>query len=437
MEINSDDFTLVDFLDADDSDIFAKTRPFYRYIEDLKGKRAYSYHRPLLSACGNRAVVLDSHTGLAREMVMMSSNNYLGLSVRPELGRAAVAAVAKYGAGMCGSRFLSGTYDLVEELERRLADFEHVEEVMVFTTGYQANVGTISALMRAPDLALIDRLCHASIVDGCRMAGCAYRTFRHNDVDHLAYVLEKCAAKHRGKLVIVDGVFSMDGDVAPLPEIVEVARRYGARVMVDEAHATGVLGDDASGTVDHFNLEGKIDITLGTFSKTFASTGGYIGASKEVVNYVRHYGRSYMFSASPVPAAVASVMAALDIVRKEPELRERLWENIRYMHQGIKNLGFEVFPDPPESAILTIPIGADATVHAMSRDIYEGGVLMSNVVYPAVGRNKGKIRLSLSAAHTREDMDRVLEVLQVVGLKYGIIGQVRHEDPVDSACAAR
>ena len=347
-------------------------------------------------------------------MIAMASNNYLGLNTRPEIVKAAKEAIVAYGTGMCGSRFLSGTYDLIVELERQLAELKHYEDAMVFTTGYQANVGTISALMRPGDTVFMDRLCHASIVDGCRLAGCTVRSFRHNDMDNLASLLSRYAGKARGKLIAVDGIFSMDGDMAPLPQIVELARQYDARMLVDEAHATGVIGSGGRGTIEHFGLDDKVDIVVGTFSKALAASGGFVAASREVIDYVRHYARSYIFSASPTPATVATALAALDIVRNEPQLRDRLWDNIRYFYRGLKALGFQVYPDPPQSGIMTIVVGQDNTVRNMSKSIYEAGLFVGSAAYPAVPKNEGRLRFGLSAGHTREDLDCALNVMNCV-----------------------
>ena len=310
---------------------------------------------------------------------------------------------------------------MIVELERQLAEFENFEDAMVFTSGYQANVGTISALMRPGDTVFIDRLCHASIVDGCRLAGCTVRPFRHNDTDNLAGLLSRYAGKARGKLIAVDGVFSMDGDIALLPQIVELARQYDARILVDEAHATGVIGPGGRGTIEHFGLDDKVDIVIGTFSKALAASGGFVAASHEVINYVRHYARSYIFSASPTPATVATTLAALNIVRKEPQLRDRLWDNIRYFYRGLKALGFQVYPNPPQSGIITIVVGPDNTVRDMSKSIYEAGLFVGSAAYPAVPKNQGRLRFGLSAGHTREDLDRALNVMNCVGKEYGII----------------
>ncbi len=420
--INSDDYTLLDFLKSDEPDPFAKAQPFYGYIEDLRRKGRYSYHRVVTTACTNKTTVLDPDRGGERRVLVMNSNNYLGLNTRPEVIQAAHEALMHYGSGLCGSRFLSGTYDLVVELEKRLAVFEETEAAVVFTTGYQANVATISALMRPGDIIFIDRLSHASVVDGCRVAGCAYRTYRHNDPDSLRRLMGRYAGRYRGKLVVAEGIFSMDGDMAPLPEIVEIAEEFGARIMVDEAHATGVVGPHGQGTVDFYDLHGRVDIVLGTFSKSLAATGGFVATSKEVANYIRHYGRAYMFTASPVPSTIAAVTAALEIMQREPALRERLWENIRYFSSRLKEAGFDIYPDPPQSAIITVKIGADAIVHAMSKRLFEEGVLMSTVVYPAVSPDEGRLRLSLSARHSRADLDRAVDVLSAAARSFEVAG---------------
>jgi glycine C-acetyltransferase len=423
IEINSDNYTMADFYGTSEEDLFAKAEPLKAFIDDWRRKGTYTYRRLIVSPCDN-FVTVDGEVGsTGRRMIMLASNNYLGLNVRPEVKEAAMAAIRKYGTSMCGAPFLNGTYDLVRDLENRLAEFEQCEAAMVFTTGYQANVGTIAALMRPKDIVLIDRLCHASIVDGCHLAGCAFHSFRHNDMDHLERLLKNADKKHSGKLVVVDGVFSMDGDLAPLPEIVELAGRYGAKVMVDEAHGTGVLGEHGRGTVEHFGLKGKIDIVLGTFSKTLASTGGFIAASEQVVNYVRHYARSYIFSASPTPPNVAAALAALNILEREPELRTQLWENVRYFHNALKGRGFNVFPETPESAVMVIIVGADTKLRAASKAIHDAGVFVNTVVYPACGKDEARLRISLTSIHRREDLDRALDVRVKMGSIYELVNR--------------
>jgi glycine C-acetyltransferase len=418
---DSDRFTQADFLTSPGNDLFEKAASFRAFLRDWKQKQTYSYHRLVCDACTNTTVIRDRVTKEDRRMVVLASNNYLGLNTDPRVQQAAMDAITTYGTGMCGSRFLSGTYDLIETLERELAAFEHCEDAMVFTSGYQANVGTISAILRPDDTAIIDRLSHASIVDGCKLSGATLRTFRHNDMASLERCLRKSQRSKGGRLIAVDGVFSMDGDMAPLPQIIDLARGYNARVLVDEAHATGVVGPSGGGTVEHFGLQGKVDIVLGTFSKTFAATGGFIAASREITDYVQHYGRSYMFSASPTPATVATALTGLRILQKEPEHRERLWRNIQHLHDALCAAGFNVFPSPPESAVLTLPAGEDLTVRALSKRLYEEGVFASTVAYPAVPRNQGKIRLSVSALHTEDNLDFATAALQRVGEEFGVI----------------
>ena len=345
--IDSDRYTQADFFESSSPDLFEKVNRFSAYLADWQSKGTYTYHRCITTPTLGRVRINDPAVRAERRALNMASNNYLGLSTRPEIRASACAAIARYGSGLSGSRFLSGTYDLVTELEDRLAAFEHKEAAMVFTTGYQANVGTLSALMRPGDLVIMDRLSHASIVDGCRLAGCDYRTFRHNDANHLEAILRKSARNHRGTMVVAEAVFSMDGDLAPLGDIVQVAVRHGARVMVDEAHGTGVLGPCGRGASEQYGVEDQVDVLLGTFSKALAATGGFIAASREVIAYVRHYARSYIFSASPTPATVASVLMALEILDHEPDLRLRLQQNVRYFHGELRRLGFDVRPEKP------------------------------------------------------------------------------------------
>ena len=274
--INSDNFTLVDFLKVSGDDLFMKTKPVWGYIEDMKQKGFYTYRRPLLSACRNRVVIFDEITRKEREMIMMGSNNYLGLTAHPKVIKAAEKAIEKYGMGAGSVPLLAGTYDLHKGLEAKLAKLKGCEDAVIFPTGYGTNVGCLSALIREKDLAVLDRLTHASIIDGCMLSSGKFRTFRHSDMQNLREVLERNKDNFDGKLIAVDGVYSMDGDIAPLPEIVDIAREYGARVMVDDAHATGVIGERGRGTASHFKMEGKVDIVMGTLSKALGQLGALL-----------------------------------------------------------------------------------------------------------------------------------------------------------------
>lgn len=420
-KINSDHFSMADFFQLLHRNLFAKTKPWFEFVEDLKDKGGYTYRRILLTPCQNRVVIYDEFLGAKKEMIMMASNNYLGLSTHPKVLEAGAKALLKYGSGMSGSPLLNGTYDILQRLEEKLAELEGCEEAMVFSTGYSANVGAISGIIRPGDIILIDKLNHASIIDGCKLAGGKFKTFRHNDVESLEKLLNKVDKTYHGKLIVFDGIFSMEGDLCKLPEILKLAKRYEAKVMVDDAHATGVIGNSGGGTPDYFGLKGQVDIVMGTFSKTFASTGGFIASSREIINYLRYYSRSYFFSASPPPSVVATVLASLEVMEEEPQLRERLWANVKYLHDNLKLLGFNVSPSPPQSAIVLILIGDEVRLRKMSKKIHNAGVFLNAVPYPAVPKDQCRFRLSLMATHTREDLDMTLDALKEVGREFGVI----------------
>lgn len=417
--INSDNFSLADFLQLSDPNLFHKTVPFYAFIEDMKGKGYLSYRRPLLSPCKNRVLIYDDATSKEKEMIMMASNNYLGLTTHPKVVEAGMKAYEKYGSGGSSAPLLSGTFDLTKELEAKLAKLKGCEDAIVFSTGYSTNVGIISALLRHEDVAIIDKLNHASIVDGCRLSGADFKVFRHADMDSLEKKLKICERKYHGKLVITDGVFGMDGDICHLPQIKEIASAYGAKVMVDDAHATGVIGKYGGGTLEHFGMEGKIDIVMGTFSKSLAGVGGFVASSKEVINYIRYYSRSYFFSAALPPCVCASVKAALEVMEEEPELIERLHRNVEYLHTRFAALGLEV--NPPLTGVLSVVIGDDLTLRRMSRRIHELGLYINPLPYPSVPKGKSRFKFSIMATHTQQDLDEAADIFEKVCKEFGII----------------
>ncbi|MGB7290919.1 MAG: aminotransferase class I/II-fold pyridoxal phosphate-dependent enzyme [Thermodesulfobacteriota bacterium] len=419
--INSDNFSLADFVDNSDKDLFYKTKPFGEFLEDIIQKGFNMYRIPLITACKNRVEVFDKNFGEAREMIMMGSCNYLGLSTHPKVVRAALESTRVYGTGSEGAALLSGTYDIHRELEIKLARMKGCEDAAVFPTGYATNVGCISALVKKGDAVIIDRLAHASIIDGCMLSGGFFGTFQHSNIDSLKDVLERTEKKYNGKLVVVDGVYSMDGDIAPLDQIIEVAHRYGAKVMVDEAHATGVIGERGKGTPSHCKIEGKVDIVMGTLSKALAAVGGFVASSSEVVNYLRYYARSGFFSINLPPAVAASALAAIEVMESESELHANLLRNIKYMKENLLSLGFNV--GKTESAIIPIIIGDGLTLRKMSKRIYEEGIYLSAVPYPAVPKGEERFRLSLMATHTDDDLNKTLEVLVKVGKEFGILNQ--------------
>jgi glycine C-acetyltransferase len=417
--VKKEELSLADFYGGAHPDIFAKTKGFYDFTTQQKKVGHYVTRRTLLTSSQNRVVIQDDRTGKSREMIMMASNNYLGLTTHPKVVKAGLEAYEKWGAGAGSVSLLAGTLEIHRRLEEKLAAFKGSEDAIVFPAGYSANVGIIAGLARPGDLILNDILNHASIVDGCRLSGAEVKTFPHKSVKGLDRALARLSPKHNGRLVVVDGVFSMDGDIAPVPEMLEVCRGHGARLMIDEAHATGVIGKRGHGTPEHFGLQGKIDIVAGTLSKGLGGVGGFAAASKEVVEYLRFYSRSYMFSTALPPAVTASLIAALEVIDEEPELLARLWENIRHMKDGLISYGFNL--GESETAIFPIIIGDDWKVKEMTRLLHEEGVFVNAVFYPAVSKRLSRIRLSLMATHTKEDLDLTIEACARVGRKLGVI----------------
>jgi 8-amino-7-oxononanoate synthase len=392
-------------------DLFDKCFNFTE-AEKVKGMGIYPYFRAISSG-QDTEVMVDG-----KKMIMIGSNNYLGLTSHPKVKEAALEAVKKYGSGCSGSRFLNGTLDIHEELERRLAKFMRKEAAQVFSTGFLTNLGTIATLVNRKDYVITDRSDHASIVDACRLSFGNIVKFKHNDMSDLRRILGSCENK-TGKLIVVDGVFSMEGDIANLPEIVNLAKQYNARVMVDDAHAIGVLGENGRGTAEHFNLEEEVDMVMGTFSKSFASLGGFLAAGERVINYIKHFSRALIFSASPPPAAVAACLAALDIIESEPERREKLWQIAKKMHQEFKALGFNI--GNSQTPIIPIYIGDDIKTFKMWRMLFDEGVFTNPIISPAVSPGSQLLRTSYTATHTDEQLDKVLEVFEKVGKKMGVI----------------
>ncbi len=345
-----------------------------------------------------------------RRLIMMGSNNYLGLADDPRMKAAAMAAVDKYGTGCAGSRFLNGNTVLHAQLEQKLAKFKRREAALVYATGYQMNLGVVSCLVGKGDVAIVDKLDHASILDGCSLSNGEIRRFKHNDMNDLNKVLASIGPD-RGKLVIVDGVFSMEGDICPLPEIVTISKKYGARVMVDDAHATGVLGENGRGTCEHFGMKnGEVDLVVGTCSKAFASVGGFVVGDKDIVHFIQHTSRSMIFSAALPPASVVSISTAIDIIESEPQRRASLWENTRFLMEGFKTLGFNM--GPTQTPIIPIMVGDDFQTFGMWKTLYEAGIFTNPVVSPAVPPGRSLIRVTTMATHTKEQMNSVLNAFE-------------------------
>ncbi|HOJ92380.1 MAG TPA: pyridoxal phosphate-dependent aminotransferase family protein [Dictyoglomaceae bacterium] len=372
----------------------------------------YPFFLPLEETEGTEVVING------RRLIMLGSNNYLGLTTHPKVKEAAIKAIKEYGTSCTGSRFMNGTLKLHKELEQKLAEFLNKEAALVFSTGYQTNLGTISALIGKGDITITDKEDHASIIDGCKLSFGEMRRFKHNDMVDLEKVLASCP-EDAGKLIIVDGIFSMAGDIAPLPEIVKLCKKYGARLMVDDAHSIGVLGDHGRGTANHFDLENEVDIIMGTFSKSFASLGGFIAGDEDVIFYVQHVARSFIFSASMSPANTAAAMAALEVMQEEPERTEYLWKIANRMREGLKSLGF----DTGDSCTPVIPIYIRdrwKTIY-LWKELFNLGVYCNPVLPPGVAPNQSLLRTSYMATHTEEQIDRSLEIFEKAGKKIGII----------------
>jgi len=392
-------------------DVFEKCSKIYEQTQGLKESGHYFFFRKLESPQDAEVVVNG------RRVIMIGSNNYLGLTNHPRVKEAAIKAIEKFGSGCAGSRFLNGNLEIHEELETKLARFFRKEAALVFATGYQTNLGTISALLGRNDVAIIDKYDHASIIDGCRLSFGQVKKFRHNDMKDLERVLE--GTKGKGKLIIVDGIFSMEGDIADLPSIVKLAKTYGARLMVDDAHAIGVLGEGGRGTAEHFALEDQVDLIMGTYSKSLAAIGGFVAGSKEVINFIKHIGRSMIFSASLPPSLVASVSTALDIIEEQPQLRTQLWKNTHKMLKGYKTLGYDT--GTSETPIVPIIIKDSMKVYEMCKLLFENGVFVNAVVSPAVPPGRELLRTSYMATHTEEQLDKVLAAFEKVGKQLGLI----------------
>jgi len=383
----------------------------YTAAKEVQAAGLYPYFIPLTDSEGTEVTVGD------HRLIMIGSNNYLGLTTHPKVRQAAIEAIRRYGTGCTGSRFLNGTLELHLELERRLAEFVGTEAALVFSTGYQTNLGTISALVGRGDFVITDKDDHASIVDGCRLAFGKVRRFRHGDMAHLERVLAGLP-EDTGKLVVVDGVFSMGGDIAPLPEIVPLCQKYGVRLMVDDAHSVGVLGG-GRGTAAHFGLADQVDLTMGTFSKSFASLGGFIAGAEDVIHYIQHNARSLIFSASMPPANAAAALAALEVMQEEPERIERVNQIGERMRAGFRQLGFNV--GASETPIIPVIIGDDTRTFMTWKALYEAGVYTNPVVSPAVPPGSSLLRTSYMATHTDEQLDRILAVFAQVGRVLGFI----------------
>ncbi len=359
-------------------------------------------------------VVMDG-----REVITLSSNNYLGLTVHPRLRQAAIEAIERYGVGSGAVRTIAGTMTLHNELEEKLARFKHTEASLTMQSGYATNLGVINALMQEKDLIISDELNHASIIDGIRLCKTPRKIFRHKDMADLRRVLEESKSTAGKIMIVTDGVFSMDGDIAPLPEIVALAEEYGAFVMVDDAHASGVLGKNGRGSVSHFDLDGRVALQIGTLSKGIGALGGYVACSQDMRDYLLNRARPVLFSTSHPPSVVATCIAALDILESDTSLVERLWENTSFFKKSLEQLGFNT--GQSETPITPVIVGEGARAVQLSTRLFEEGVFAQAIVYPTVAVDKCRVRTIVTALHTNEELSRALDTFAKVGKELGII----------------
>ena len=353
-----------------------------------------------------------------RLVVNLSSNNYLGLTTHPRLRARALEAIRKYGVGAGSVRPIAGTLDIHMELERRLAEFKKTEAVVVFQSGFNANAGTVAAILTKDDVVISDELNHASIIDGCRLSRASIKVFPHKDAAAARKILTELPASQR-KLLITDGVFSMDGDLGILPELCALAEEFGCIMMVDDAHASGVFGTNGRGTIDHFKMHGRVDIQVGTLSKAFGSLGGYVAGSRSLIEFLYHRARPFLFSTSHPPAVAAACLAALDVLVEEPDLIDRLWENTRFFKAGLQSHGFDT--GLSESPITPVIVGDAAVAMKLSDRLFEEGVFAQGIGFPTVARGKARVRTIVTASHTRDDLEFALGVFGQVGREVGII----------------
>jgi glycine C-acetyltransferase len=354
-----------------------------------------------------------------REVINLASNNYLGLADHPKLVEAAIAATKKYGAGSGAVRTISGTMSIHMELERRIAQFKQTEACVVFQSGFAANAGTVSAILTPEDHIISDALNHASIIDGCRLSRAKIHVFAHRDTVAAAKILDDLAGASGRKLLITDGVFSMDGDIGPLPSLVEIAESHGAIMMIDDAHSSGVLGRNGRGTVDHFGLHGRVDIQVGTLSKAVGVLGGYVCGNRDLIEFLYHRARPFLFSTSHPPGVAGACLAAFEILENEPERIEKLWDNTRYFKAALKSAGFNT--GESETPITPIMVGEAKMAHAFSAALFENGLFATGIGFPTVPEGKARVRTIVTATHTREMLDRASEILTRVAKKMGVL----------------
>ncbi len=409
-KINSDDYTFADFFEFESDDLFEVADYFWEFVSDTTKKQYMVYGQPIMSAPAAEFKVFDRYTETVRNFLNFCSYNYLGYSIHPEVIKAVKDTIDEYGTGAVSAPLLSGYFGLLKQLEDEIAQLKGKESAIVFSTGYGTNLGILSGLLRPGDVAVMDILSHASIFDGISLSGAEIKLFSHNNPQHLEKVLKGLKVKR--VIVCVEGVYSMDGDLSNLPEIIPICKKYGAKILVDEAHSSLVFGEKGGGVAEHFGLEDQVDIAIGTFSKSFGAIGGFAAGTEKIMLYLRAFARSYMFSCAMAPHTAAGILKILELFRKDKSAYEKLWENTRYMHAKLKEAGLDIANT--KSPVVPVMAGSDLRLREISKRLQQRGLYTGVVTYPAVSKNKSRLRLSISANHNKELMDECIRILKEV-----------------------
>ena len=408
--LNVDEVTLVDFMDSDSDDLFEVADVFYDFLAEAIRRKFMIYAQPMMSGPKTEFQVYDHNTQSVRKFLNFCSYNYLGYSYHPEVMQAVKDAMDVFGTGAVSAPLLSGYSHPIQKLEEAVAELKGKEAAVVFSTGYGTNLGVLSALLHPGDIAALDILSHASIYDGVRLGGADIKVFAHNNPQHLEKVLKGLEGKR--VMVCVEGVYSMDGDTANLPEIIPICKKYGAKTLVDEAHASLIFGDKGGGVAEHFGLEDQVDIAIGTFSKSFGAIGGFAAGSENLMTYLRMYANSYVCSCAMAPHTAAGILKVIELFKKDGSEREKLWDNTHYMHTSLKEAGLDIAET--KSQVVPVMAGSDLRLREISTRIQAKGLSTGVVTYPAVSMNKTRLRLSVSSKHTKEQMDHCVATIKDV-----------------------
>jgi len=409
-KIDCNDYSMSDFADFKSDDLFEAAEYFWKYVDDAVKKKYMVYVQPMMSGPRTELEVYDRNTRSVRKFLNFCSYNYLGYSFHPDVVKAVKEALDEFGTGAVSAPLLSGYSEPISRLEEEISRLKAKELSVVFPTGYSTNVGILSGILKPGDVAVMDILSHASIYDGVRMSGADIKVFAHNNPSHLERVLRK--TNNKRVLVCVEGVYSMDGDLANLQEIVPICKKYGAKLLVDEAHATLAFGEKGGGVAEHFGVEDEVDISIGTFSKAFGAIGGFASGNKKIMTYLRMYSRSYVFSCAMAPHTAVGILKVLEVFKKDPSERQKLWRNTRYIHKKLKEAGLDI--GNTKSQVIPVMAGSDLRLREISKRIQQRGLYTGVVTYPAVSKNKTRLRLSVSSKHTKKQMDQCVDTLKQV-----------------------